>query len=292
MAHSARRWETTGSHHEYKPGPVAKAFRSLFVAVAPSSVKKRIAGRLFRGLSDVQRLEKEAQWVRLHGSPLRVLGLPDHAELAEVKARYKDLLFETHPDTAVAAARRAGVEDPGEYTAGTGGGSAAALVHAGDGLTDAQIHALAVERFELLKDAYKMATNPVSLWHQSGAAPQLYEQLRPPTLLSRVANPTFAFGFVSYALAACVMATVFYKVIPDMWERVLAITFPKFYDFMRRQEAEEARLRAQGIEPDTNPQRLAPKETKMFIAPGSQLLDPSAAEETDPQWKPKAAQGK
>jgi hypothetical protein len=283
-----RRAESTGAHHEYQPGPIVCALRAAFVSCAPSGMKKRIAGRLHENLSDVQRLEKEGQWVKIHGSPLRVLGLPAHAELDDVKQRYKDLLFETHPDTALAAARRAGVKDPAQYTAGTGG-EGGALVATG-GLSDDDIRKRAVERFELLVEAHRQITNPASLWHQSGSAPQIYVALKPPTFLSRVRDPTVAFALLAYALGAVVTAIAFYHVVPAAYEKLLELCFPEFDAFMHKQEAEERRLRAMGIEPDVDPARLAPAEAKHILAPGKALLDPSEAEAQE-QWQPKARKG-
>jgi DnaJ-domain-containing protein 1 len=282
-----RRCETTGAHHEYKPGPVAKAMRAAFVALTPTEMKKRMAGRLHRNLSEVERMEKEAQWLRLHGSPLRVLGLPEHADLDDVKARYKDLLFETHPDTAVAAARKAGIRDPTALTAGTGGASKQLV--ASDGMTDDEVRRQAVTKFELLVAAHKMATNPVSVWHQGGAAPQIYEQLEAPSFVCRVVNPTTTFAFIAYGIAFVAFLVFAYQIAPQAWALMLELAFPDFHRFMVQQEKEEARLRALGIEPDTDPDRLASARVMQLKAPGRIIVVDGV---DDPNWQPKNKRGK
>ncbi len=282
------RWESTGSHHEYKPGPLTRALRSVFVTLAPSNVKKRIAGRLHTNLSQVQRLEEQQQWIKVLGSPLRVLGLPEHADLDDVKARYKDLLFETHPDTAVAAARRAGVKDIESMTAGTGGAGGALVAQ--EGMSDADVKALAVQRFELLVKAYKIATDPTSVWHRNGSAPQIYRELEAPSLLGRVATPTATFGLISYAIAAVVMALLYYVVVPRAWERALEFTFPDFYQYMKQREEEDAELRAQGIEPRDDGLQFASQQVRLQVAPGRELLDPTEQEaEAAKAWKPQSS---
>lgn len=281
LVHGQRRWETTGAHHQYEPGPVARALRRAFVAVMPTERRKRVASRLHDGLSKVEKMEKEAQWIRTHGSPLRVLGLPEHADLIDVKTRYKDLLFETHPDTAAAAAHKVGDASLTAGAAGTSSGSSDVVA------VDERERQLQVERFELLLEAHRMATDPLSVWHQNGAAPELYRELRPN--MTALRDPVNQFGLASYVLAFCAFAVFAVKIVPAFWEGALEGFDPKFFKFMKAREADEARQRAMGIEPDTDPNRLAPERTKRLVMPGKLLLDPSE-EEADVQWRPGNAQ--
>jgi len=261
---------------------VAKALRAAFVQLTPSEMKKRVASKLHDNLTQVERMEREAQWLKLHGSPLRVLGLPEHADLTDVRARYKDLLFETHPDTAVAAARRAGIPDPLALTPGTGGASPKDLV-AAEGLTDEQVRQRAVERFELLVAAHKMATDPTSVWHKNHCAPQIYEALEPPTRMSAIANPTTAFGSIALAIACFCFAVFTFQFLPKACEAALELYDPRFFRFMLAQEKADAALRAEGIEPE--PDRYMPREVVKYKAPG-RLIDTEGVD--DLNWKPKS----
>ncbi|KAH9599357.1 DnaJ domain [Trypanosoma melophagium] len=132
------RCASTGEHHSYRPGCIAKLLRSVYVAITPHGLHRRVAMNLQARMERVQELEREQLWLQQHGSPLRVMGLPEHAELTEVRARYRDLVIETHPDTAQGDAKA---------------------------------------QYDMVQTAYKMATSPTSLWHQNGSAPALYRHL-------------------------------------------------------------------------------------------------------------------
>ncbi|ORC87845.1 chaperone protein DNAJ [Trypanosoma theileri] len=137
-ATTSLRCASTGEHHSYRPGCIAKLLRSVYVAITPRGLHRRVAIGLQARMERVQELEKEQLWLQQHGSPLRVMGLPEHAELTEVRARYRDLVIETHPDTAQGDAKA---------------------------------------QYDLVQTAYKMATSPTSLWHQNGSAPMIYRHL-------------------------------------------------------------------------------------------------------------------
>jgi hypothetical protein len=213
-------------------------------------MRRRVAQRLERGLTEVARMEREAQWLRTHGSPLHVLGLPDSAELDDVKVRYKELLFEVHPDTAPKSA-------------------ALALMDKG-GLTLEQARARQMEQFELLQTAYKMAIAPNSLWHQDGNAPALLSELRGPmSVIARLADPQVTFPILSYALGFALMAFLGIYVANMLLEGGLKLFDREFFDFMVAQEAEEKRKRDAGEEVDTNPVRLAPEKLTRLALPGT-----------------------
>ena len=91
-------YESTGEHHKFKAGIFTYMVRYTFQTFFSSNIKKRIAKRIMTGIERVAIIEKETAWLKKHGSPQRVLGLPEHASLAEIRNRYLDLLLETHPD--------------------------------------------------------------------------------------------------------------------------------------------------------------------------------------------------
>ncbi|GET87538.1 hypothetical protein, conserved [Leishmania tarentolae] len=228
---SALRWATTGAQHSYKPGFFVLALRSLFVMLTPTSLKKRIAIRMQTGMEHTEALERELQWLQKHGSPLQVMGLPNHAELAEVRARYRTLVLETHPDTA-------------KNTTGE-------------------------SEYAILQTAYKMSVNPASLWHQNGSSPALHRQLlqtskRKLRRLDRVR--VFAtFSYVLMLLVGLFFSTV---VVSNGLEAALKFFDPEFYEFLIQQEKEEDRKRAAGEVVDTNPKRLAPTAVRRLLFPG------------------------
>lgn len=234
LACSVRR-ETTGDHHSFRPGKVTLALRAVFQALTPSGVKKKIAVRMQAGMEQVEELEKEQMWLRRHGSPLSVMGLPDHADLLEVRTRYRDLVLETHPDSAPASN-----------------------------------NALQVDRdeYHILQTAYKMATNPRSLWHRNHSAPQIYDELmRSRPLYERVSRIT-VFAMASYALMLFIGTVVAHAVVKQVIERTLEFADPNFYAFMVRQEAEEQRKRDAGEFVDVDPKRLAPLAIRKLAYPG------------------------
>ncbi|KAG5503749.1 hypothetical protein JIQ42_07264 [Leishmania sp. Namibia] len=226
----AMRCATTGKQHSYKPGCFVLALRSLFLALTPMSLKKRIAIRMQTGIERAEELEKELQWLQKHGSPLQVMGLPDHAELAEVRARYRSLVLETHPDTAK--------DTTGE------------------------------SEYAILRTAYKMSINPVSLWHQNGAAPALHRQLQAfrknPPRLGRVR----VFAIFSYAVMLVIGIFFSTVVVSNGLTAALKFFDPEFYHFMVQQEKEEDRKRAAGEWVDTDPKRLAPTALRRLLYPG------------------------
>lgn len=233
----------------YEPGPLARALRRVVVASTQFlGLRKTVAAHMERGLSEVAKMEDEAKWLRAHGSPLRVLGLPDSADLDDVKSRYRNLLFEVHPDTSPRDDKRA----------------LAKL-----GLNDDQIRARQQSEFELLKTAFKIATTPASLWHQDGNAPALLRELQPNlTLFDRVVNAQTLFPIAAYLYGFCVLFVIFSLAAKILLDVMLHATDPEFYDFMYHQEAEERRKREAGEEVDYNPKRLAPTKFRRISSPG------------------------
>ncbi|KPA73121.1 putative mitochondrial chaperone protein DNAj [Leptomonas pyrrhocoris] len=233
---TALRCVTTGDQHSYKPGRFAKALRSLFVALTPTSLKKRIAIRMQSGMERAEELEKEQQWLKKHGSPLRVMGLPDHAELTEIRARYRTLVLETHPDTATTAA--------GE------------------------------SEYAILQTAYGMSTNPVSLWHQNGSSPVLYRQLLAASRQKvRRLDRVRLFAIFSYAVMLLLVLFFSVVVVTNALEAALQFFDPEFYRFMIQQEKEEERKRMAGEYVDTDPKRLAPTAVRRLLFPGQFIHD-------------------
>eukprot|EP00760_Papus_ankaliazontas_P004979 PhM_4_TR1230/c0_g1_i1/m.76867 len=92
-----RRHATTGEYHEYKPGPIAKFCRTIVLAL-PTAAQKAMGRRIRGGITEVKRMEDEVSWIKLNGSPLVVMGLPEEVDVADVKARYKQLTLQLHPD--------------------------------------------------------------------------------------------------------------------------------------------------------------------------------------------------
>jgi hypothetical protein len=281
VAPQRRRETTHADYHTYEPGPVATRLRALFRRFSSAERRKLLAARLAAGLARVERLEGEQRWLRTHGSPLTVLGLPEHADMEDVRLRYKDLLFETHPDTARAVAARhaarlasSAAETPEEAearaAAAAAGTDATAKVPAAlAALPEEQARKHQQESFELLLAANKMIADPGSVWHLNGAAPHILAEIQPRnTLLLRLSNPVTAFGAATVALGFAALAFFAVVVAPLLWLGALRAFDPEFYDFMMQQEAEEARLRAMGIEPDTDPRRLAPLQMKTMFYPG------------------------
>ncbi|KEG11926.1 chaperone protein DNAJ [Trypanosoma grayi] len=254
-AASAVRCATTGAHHSYRPGPVARLLRRVYVAVTPRRLHRRMAVRLQAGMERVQELEKEQLWLQQHGSPLRVMGLPEHADLVEVRSRYRDLVFATHPDTAQGNAK---------------------------------------VQYDTIQTAYRMATSPTSLWHQNGSAPALYHHLvatsaratrrvwhqngSAPALYhhlvatsaraTRRVNRVTLFAFLSYCVMGVVGIIFSAVVVRQLLEVALRLFDPEFYAFMVAQEQDEERRRLAGEVVDTDPKRLAPTAVKRLLFPG------------------------
>lgn len=227
---SRGRCETTGEHHSYKPGKVTLAIRAVFQALTPANFRKKLALRMQAGMEKVEELEKEQMWLRRHGSPLTVMGLPDHAELPEVKARYRDLVLETHPDSSSALVDR--------------------------------------DEYLILQTAYKMATNPNSLFHQNHSAPQIYEELMANRPLLQRVNKVSLFALFSYAIMIFIGTVVAHAVFKEICIRSLQWADPEFYDFMVAQEKEEERKREAGEFVDTDPKRYAPTVIRKLVYPG------------------------
>lgn len=227
----ALRCATTGTQHSYKPGCFALALRSLFVTLTPMSLKRRIAIRMQTGMERTEELERELQWLQKHGSPLQVMGLPNHAELAEVRARYRSLVLETHPDTA-------------KNTTGE-------------------------SEYAILQTAYKMSVNPASLWHQNGASPALHRQLL-HTSKKKLRRLDRVRVFATFSYAVMLAIGVFFStvVVSNGLEAALKFFDPEFYHFMVQQEKEEDRKRAAGKVVDTDPKRLAPTAVRRLLFPG------------------------
>lgn len=195
------------------------------------------------GMERTEELEREQQWLQKHGSPLQVMGLPDHAELTEVRARYRTLVLETHPDTAKTSA--------GE------------------------------SEYAILQTAYKMSTNPVSLWHQNGASPTLYRQLmvaskRKVRRLDRVR----VFAIFSYAVMLLIGVFFSAVVVTNGLEAALQFFDPEFYRFMIQQEKEEQRKRMAGEVVDTDPKRLAPTAVRRLLFPGQFIHEGAEGEDS------------
>lgn len=231
LSRSARRFLSTGAHHGYTPGPITRLLRRAVKFFTSSRLRRQMAVRMQKQMESVEQLEKEQQWLKWHGSPLRVMGLPDHAELTTVRARYRALVLETHPDTA---ATTTGESD---YT--------------------------------LLRSAYNMATNPSSLWHRNGSSPTLYRQLMDVSEhgLFRF-SPVHVLAACSLiCMLACVVVVVTVA-IPHVLLSALHYFDPTFYEFMLEQEAKERAKREAGEVVDTDPKRLAPITAKKLLYPG------------------------
>jgi hypothetical protein len=248
----ARRLRKDTDREVYEPGAFARGLRSVVVAVTGTfKLQQRVAKRIERGLKEVERLEKEQKWLRRHGSPLRVLGLPETADLEDIKVRYRNLLFEVHPDTAPR-------------------GDKAALVKAG--LTEEKARERQMEEFELLKAAYQIATSPNSLWHQDGNAPALLREMQGPgSLMSRVITPHNALPLVAYLCGFAVCVLIFSVAGYYALVAALQAADPVFYKFLTEQEAEEKRKREAGEVVDTDPKRLAPKKMLRIAEPGKMV---------------------
>jgi len=127
---------TTGEYHQYEPGIIARGARKVVLCL-PTSVQKAIGRRLRKGLEEVKRMEDEAAWLRAHGNPLVVMGLPEEGTDAhDVKTRYRELTLTLHPDQ---------------------GGSA--------------------EELQKVQKAYAMLTNAESVYYLSGMSPDLALEL-------------------------------------------------------------------------------------------------------------------
>ncbi|KAG5481461.1 hypothetical protein LSCM1_05470 [Leishmania martiniquensis] len=226
----ALRCATTGKQHSYRPGCFALALRSLFVTLVPKPLKQRIAIRMQTGMERAAELEKELQWLQKHGSPLQVMGLPDHAELPEVRARYRSLVLEAHPDTAK--------DTTGE------------------------------SEYAILQTAYRMSVNPVSLWHRNGASPALHRQLQLSRKKVHRLDRVRLFALFSYAVMLLIGILFSTVIVPHALEAALRFFDPEFYHFMIQQEREEDRKHAAGEVVDTDPKRLAPTALRRLLYPG------------------------
>ncbi|CAD2221783.1 chaperone protein DNAJ [Angomonas deanei] len=191
--------------------------------------------RMQMGMEEAEALEREQMWLKKHGSPLTVMGLPDHAELPEVRARYRNLILETHPDTT---------PHPGA---------------AGNNESE----------YAILQTAYRMSTQPLSLWHRNGSSPVLYRQLLEQSKGKvRRFNKITVFAVLSYLVMALIGLFFSFVVVTNGLEAALQIFDPEFYQFMVKQEKEEARKRELGEEVDTDPKRLAPSTVRKLLYPG------------------------
>ena len=253
-----RRCDSTGAHHSFEPGPVTKAIRRLIVAVSPTEYRRRMAAKMETNLKTVEQLERENAWIRRHGSPLHVMGLPDHAEFAEVRERYRDLVFDTHPDTAPKPTSTTN----GEAGASSSGG-ASSLVVSRRGCDESD--------HEILQTAYKMATDVDSLFHRNNTAPALLEDLYELEKFKgrrRQATQITYFAIASYTVGAIAATIVVMVVMKHVWEQLFRLFDPEFYSFMAMREKEESAMRAQGIEVDPDPKQYAPEQVKQVLFPG------------------------
>lgn len=255
VAHQ-RRADSTGAHHSFEPGPVTKAIRKVIVTLSPTSYRQQMAATMEKNLKTVEQLEKENAWIRRHGSPLEVMGLPDHAEYAEVRERYRDLVFETHPDTA-----------PKAPTPSNGGASSAtsssSVVVSRRGCDESD--------HEILQEAYRLATDVDSIFHRNNSAPALLEDLYGLEKYRgrrRQATQITYFAMASYVVGAIAAAIVVFIVMKHAWEQVFRMFDPEFHAFMVKREKEEDALRAQGIEVDPDPKQYAPEQVKKVLFPG------------------------
>lgn len=244
------RLETTGTFHEYQPGPIAKALRQLFASLSTVSLRKRVAQHFEIGLTKVARMEQEAAWIRRHGSPLRVMGLHDHCDLADVKARYTELVFELHPDQAPKETALAIQEMTGESME--------------------VIRARQIEQLDLLKQSYKMATDPNSVWHLNCSAPHILAELRPhQSLMQRVVNPTSSWAILSWVLGGIATLFALWVVWPQIWEALVQLYDPAFYKFMIAEEKDDSEKKAMG-EPVISSalEKYGTEKLKKLVSPG------------------------
>ena len=273
---------TTGEYHHYQPGPFARAFRAIVATCTPSGLRKRIASRLTTGLERVEQMEKEAQWIKVHGSPLAVMGLPEHAELAEVKNRYTDLLFETHPDTAIAGAF--GATDAAVAAAEAKRAAIRAGTLSDDGkmlvLSDEEQRALdaaaaraerrRAEDFALLQEAHAMIVNPDSVWHLNGGAPHILQVIRPPTsLLARVATPVRVVAVTSNLLMSAIACAIIFLLSPAVFQMLLEKLDPALHEWSLSVKAEDDAREAAGIAVDRDDvTRYASPKVQRMLKPG------------------------
>ena len=262
---SARRHETTGEHHTFRPGPITKTLRFVFRLVTPRALVKRIACRMQLGMEKVEELEKEHRWLKLNGSPLAVLGLPEHADLQEVRSRYRDLVLDLHPDTAIQAAASASADSAGR------GNKNELDVQRSDELEISR----RAEEYERMQTAYRMLTSPDSLFFQSGSAPHLHDALslalarngRKKLLPRATRISLFALFFYTLMLLALIIFS-FYWMEGFLLEFVAQVD-PEFYKFFTAAETEEKRREALGEVLDKNPKRLAPTKVRKMLMPGA-----------------------
>ncbi len=262
---NSRRFETTGKHHQYQPGPVAKAVRSVFTALTPERFKLRAARRVQAGLEKVQIMEKEAAWLRKHGSPQRVLGLPDHASLDEIRSRYTDMILDTHPDTAPRPVELEPLDSSGPTDVSASSSGSATKAGA---LLPQKPPAPLKPSFQLVREAHAMIMNPNSLYHQNGGNNDLLREVQLHTKGELTMRPHVKVAAVSYTMAFLFWVALIVVGFAAMWEKLLEWFDPRFYKKMIAKEKDEAERRARGEEVDTDPKRLAPKRMQQLFRPG------------------------
>jgi hypothetical protein len=224
-----RRVSTGKLQSEYQPGPVVRLFRYCYQTACSDELKKRVAQRMYKRMQKAEQMEKDAMWLKRHGSPLKVMGLPEHAALVEVKAKYKELIFETHPDIGKAEA------DPAA--------------------------------FQLVQKAYAMVMDKNSMYYVNGCGSHLLAEINPlPPMRSVPAYAWFAVGCWAFAFMVFVVFTV--VVAKRFWLWGLWQFDPEFFQFMLAREEEEAAMIARGEYVDPDKSKQQPLKMQLVTHPG------------------------
>ena len=132
-------------------------------SILPSFLKDRLARRFHRSAERVRKMEREAEWLRLNQSPLRVLGLPDSVDdIAQVRQRYKALTIEHHPD------------------------------HGGDR-----------QELERIRAAYRLLIDPRSMWYLDGHSNELARSIGQRFDTKRQIRWLAFLGYAAFMYALC-----------------------------------------------------------------------------------------
>jgi hypothetical protein len=258
------RVETTGKHHTFEPGFFAKTSRAIFQTFTSDGIKKRAAKKLQAGLEKVERMEKEQQWLRKHGSPQRVLDLPEHASYAEIKTRYQDLILDTHPDTA--SHKQSYVEQ------------VRGIVIKNQSVAEKRgtlnaVMPIAVPEpatFEEVRQAHAILVDPNSLYHVNGTNNELLTEVRYFTGKedNALSTPTTKLAIASWIMFAIVAGIFLSVVVKQIYERTLELIDPDFYHKLMSKEKDERTRREAGEIVNTDPERAKPDAVLKVLRPG------------------------
>mmetsp|Transcript_32351 Transcript_32351/g.50592 ORF Transcript_32351/g.50592 Transcript_32351/m.50592 type:complete len:217 (-) Transcript_32351:157-807(-) len=102
-------------------------------ALLPASIARMLLQRFKTQRQEIDKLERQSEWLQRHQSPLHILSLPENVtDAGEIKRKYHELTLKHHPD------------------------------HSGDRV-----------ELEKIQTAYKMLMDPKSLWYQDGNSSEL-----------------------------------------------------------------------------------------------------------------------